>query len=61
MICSGFAFHSWQMPLAPEKCNTAAKSRKVPKVAELTDLYWDGELKDCSLDQTASVALPYLW
>ena len=61
MNCSSFAFHSWQMPRALEKCIAAAKARKVPKVAELTDLYWDGESKDCSLDHTASVALPYLW
>jgi hypothetical protein len=60
MICSGFAFHSWLMPRAPEKCITAAKARKVSKVAELTDLYGDRESKDCSLDHTASVALPYL-
>jgi len=44
-----------------EKCIAAAKARKVPKVAELTDLYWDGESKDCSLDHTASLAVPYFW
>jgi hypothetical protein len=40
---SGFAFHSSQSPHAREKCIARAKARRVPKVAELIDLYLDGE------------------
>jgi len=49
------------MPRAQEKCIAGAKARKVPKPSELTDLYWDDEPKEGSLDYAASVALPYLW
>jgi hypothetical protein len=49
------------MPHAQEKCITRAKARRVSKAAELTDLYWDGKPKECSLDHAASMALPYLW
>ena len=40
---SGFAFHSLQSPHAREKCIARAKARRVAKVAELIDLYRDGE------------------
>jgi len=33
----------------------------LPKVAELIDLYWDGEPKDRSSDQAASVPVPPRW
>jgi hypothetical protein len=37
-----------------------AIARREPRLAELIDLYCDGEPKDRSLDQGASVALPHL-
>ena len=37
-----------------------AKVRRDPKVAELTDLYWDDKPRDGSLGRAANVALPYL-
>jgi hypothetical protein len=40
---SGFAFHSSQSPHAREKCIARANARSVLKVAELIDLYRDGE------------------
>jgi hypothetical protein len=43
------------------KSTAEAKARKDPKLAELTDLYWDGEQIERLLDHAASVALPYLW
>jgi hypothetical protein len=46
------------MPHAKKKCIIGAKARKVRKATELTDLYWDGESKERSLDHAASVALP---
>ena len=61
MLCSTFVFRAWPMPHAQEKCITGAKAGKVPKAAELTDLYWDGEPKERCLDHAARVALPYLW
>jgi len=48
-------------PHAQEKCIAGTKARRVPKVAELIDLYWDGELKDGSSDQAASVPVPAKW
>ena len=38
-----------------------AKTRKAAEVAELIDLDWDGEPKDRSLDQDASVPVPARW
>jgi len=49
------------MPRAEEKCIARAKTRRVPKVAEPIDLYWDGEPKDRSFDQAASVPVPARW
>src|SRR4029077_2397631 len=60
MLCSGFAFRSWQPPVVPGKCITVARARRVSKVAELTDLSWDGGRRERSLNHTASVRLPYL-
>jgi len=37
-----------------------ARARKDPKVAEVTDLYRDGEPREDSLDHPANVALPDL-
>jgi len=37
-----------------------ARARRVPKLAEPTDLYWDGKLKERVLDHAAGMALPYL-
>ena len=37
-----------------------AKVRRDPKVAELTDLYWDGKPLGDSLDRAANVAVPDL-
>jgi hypothetical protein len=39
---------------------TGARAQKDPKVAELTDLYRDGEPREGSLERPANVALPYL-
>jgi hypothetical protein len=38
----------------------STKVKRDPKVAELTDLYWDGKARDGSLGRAANVALPYL-
>jgi len=46
------------MPHAEKKCITGAKARKVPKAAELTDLYWDDDPKGRFSDHAASMALP---
>jgi hypothetical protein len=46
------------MPYAEEKCINGAKARMVPKAAELTDLYGNGESEERSSDHAASVALP---
>jgi hypothetical protein len=43
MLRSGFAFHSSKSPHAREKCIARANARSVLKVAELIDLYRDGE------------------
>jgi len=45
---------------ASEQCSTPAIAWRDPGVAEVIDLYCDGEPKDRSLDQGASVALPHL-
>jgi hypothetical protein len=37
-----------------------ARARRVPKVAELTDLSWDGGRRKRPLNHTASGRLPYL-
>jgi len=58
---SGFEFRSWQMPRAQEKCIAHAKAVRVRRVAQLIDLYWDGETKDRSLDQAASMPVPARW
>jgi hypothetical protein len=44
-----------------EKCTAGAKTRKVSRVAELIDLYWDAEPRERSLDHAATVALPPAW
>ena len=36
-----------------------AKVQRDQKVAELTDLYWDGKPRKCSQDRAANVRLPY--
>ena len=38
------------MPHAQGKCIIGAKAQKVPKGPQRTDLYWDGDSKECSLD-----------
>ena len=43
-----------------EKCIIQAMSPRVPHVAELIYLPWNGGLKARSLDYAARVALPYL-
>lgn len=48
------------MPHAQEKCITGAKVCGVPKFAERTDSYRDGDLEESSLNYAASVALPCL-
>jgi hypothetical protein len=58
---SGFAFHSWQAPHAREKCIAEAKTRNIAGATEVIDLDWDGESKDRSLDQDASVPVPARW
>jgi hypothetical protein len=44
-----------------EQCIARAKARRAPNVAELIDLYWDGEPKERSLDQAARVPAPATW
>jgi hypothetical protein len=61
MVRSRFVFEPWQTPHAQEKCIARTKARRVWKVAELIDLYWDGEPKDRSLDQAAGVPVPARW
>jgi hypothetical protein len=61
MLCSGFAFRSWQMPHAQEKCNTPTKALCVPGKAELVDLLRDSKTNEGSLDQAASLPVPAKW
>src|SRR6267378_1789896 len=44
-----------------EKCTAWAKAKRASKVAELVDLYWDGEPKGRSSDQAAGVPVPARW
>ena len=60
MLRSRFAFHSWQTPHALERCIAGTKARRASERAELVDLLWDSKPKKRSLDDAASVALPYL-
>ena len=50
MVLSRFVFEPWQMPHALGKCIIRAKAQNVPKVPERTDLYWDADSKERSLD-----------
>jgi hypothetical protein len=61
--CSVQASHSThgQRLTLRKKCITGAKARRVSKVAELIDLYWDRESRDGSLDHSAGVLLPRIW
>ena len=60
LLHSGFKFLSWLIPRTPEKGITWPKVGRLPESAEFTDLQGDNEQEECSINQAASMALPYL-
>jgi len=55
------ASHSPQRIAFRRNATAWAKAKRAPKVAELVDLYWDGEPKGRSSDQAAGVPVPARW
>jgi hypothetical protein len=60
IVRSRFVFEPWQMPHAQGKCTIGAKEQKVLKVPERTDLYWDGDSRERSLDHRCQHATAVL-
>ena len=60
VLRAGFASLAWRTPHTQEKCSVKPKVRSDPKVAELTDLYWDDNPLESSLSRPANLAVPDL-